>query len=292
MAGTGARVRRPRSLAAIGALAVAGAADAKKKAPAKLRTATAVATVTGSPNLATATATCPNKTRVISGGFTTTAPAISTHWLNVYESQRVGDTKWRVSWRRILAGRKRQPHGLCLLPAPEDEDQNRAEQRPVDCHGRCEHDRVRDLPAQDHDPLGRFRDAPVGSRVERQLRLALDRRHRFGLGGRRDQPRGLRPEDGDRPRLLRAAEQAERTLRERRRHRASELDQGGDDPRLPEEDPRARRRLRHQHPVGGLDATALVYESRVLAKSWFTAASASGASDLEHPGQLGLLRAS
>ena len=38
------------------------------------------------------------------GGYETTVPSLSSHWLNVYESQRVGARQWRVSGVQSFAG--------------------------------------------------------------------------------------------------------------------------------------------------------------------------------------------
>jgi hypothetical protein len=87
------------------ALACAPALAAKKKGGgAKLTTATASATAAGPATVATATATCPKGTRVVSGGYTTSVPALPSHWLNVFESQRVGPDKWRVSGAQSFGG--------------------------------------------------------------------------------------------------------------------------------------------------------------------------------------------
>jgi hypothetical protein len=88
--------------AAVFALPLAGAeaAEKKKQQPPKLQIGTFAISATGSPNVATGTATCPGKTRAVAGGFTTSKPSLapgSPHWLNVYESQKVGQRAWRVS---------------------------------------------------------------------------------------------------------------------------------------------------------------------------------------------------
>ena len=72
-------------------------AVAAKKGGGKFRTAEATDSAGGAFTIATATATCPGKTRVVAGGYETTVPNLSSHWLNVYESQRVGARQWRVS---------------------------------------------------------------------------------------------------------------------------------------------------------------------------------------------------
>jgi hypothetical protein len=83
-------------LGAAAALLVAGPASGAKggKGP---REASATATATGAFNIATATARCPSKTKAVAGGYTTSLPSMPNHWLNVYESQRVGQNQWRVS---------------------------------------------------------------------------------------------------------------------------------------------------------------------------------------------------
>jgi hypothetical protein len=62
-----------------------------------LRQASATATATGAFGVGTATARCPGKTKAVAGGYTTTLPSIPSHWLNVHESQRIGQNQWRVS---------------------------------------------------------------------------------------------------------------------------------------------------------------------------------------------------
>ena len=95
---------------AIGVTAVAllaapsAALGAKKKGGDKLRTDTASATAAGAFDPVAATATCPKGTRVVSGGYTTSAPSMPNHWLNVSESQRVGERAWRVAGAEHFAG--------------------------------------------------------------------------------------------------------------------------------------------------------------------------------------------
>jgi hypothetical protein len=86
------------AIAGIAAL-IAAPATAAKKEPggAKLKTATASATASGAFDVATATASCPGGTKVIGGGYTSSAPSPPNHWLNVFESQRAGGRGWRVS---------------------------------------------------------------------------------------------------------------------------------------------------------------------------------------------------
>jgi hypothetical protein len=88
---------------AVAALAVlaapAGAAKKRPKEP-KLTAVTATSSATGFPNVATATATCPAGTKAVAGGYTASVPqgsGVGSHWLNVYESQRVGQNAWRAS---------------------------------------------------------------------------------------------------------------------------------------------------------------------------------------------------
>ncbi|MDP9189712.1 MAG: hypothetical protein M3O25_10730 [Actinomycetota bacterium] len=88
---------------------LAGSAEAAKpKAPPKLRSASATVTASGTESVASATATCPAKTKAVAGGYTTSIPALppaaSPHWLNVHESQRVGEKAWRVSGVDYLGG--------------------------------------------------------------------------------------------------------------------------------------------------------------------------------------------
>ena len=84
------------ALGAIAAVAFAAPASGAKGGKG-LREASASTTVTGAFNVAAATATCPAKTKAVAGGYTTTLPSIPGHWLNVFESQRVGQNQWRVS---------------------------------------------------------------------------------------------------------------------------------------------------------------------------------------------------
>jgi hypothetical protein len=92
------------AIAIVVACAPAASAAKKKGGGAKLLTATAEATAAGAFTLASATATCPKGTRVVSGGYTTSVPGLPGHWLNVYESQRVGADRWRVSGAQHFAG--------------------------------------------------------------------------------------------------------------------------------------------------------------------------------------------
>ncbi len=102
MAGTGRGVRVVAAAAAVLALAAPGASAAKGKGGAKkLKQATATATASGSYSVASATARCPRKTTAVAGGYVTSEPVLPPaavpHWLNVYESRRIGRKKWRVS---------------------------------------------------------------------------------------------------------------------------------------------------------------------------------------------------
>ena len=82
----------------------AAPAPAAKKGAAKLRTAAATASASGAFDVATATALCPKGTKVLGGGYTTTIPAVGSHWLNVHESQRSGGRGWRVSGAEYFVG--------------------------------------------------------------------------------------------------------------------------------------------------------------------------------------------
>jgi hypothetical protein len=84
-------------LALLAAALVFSAAPAQAKKLTKLTQATATSSATGAFNVATATATCPAGKKAVAGGYATSPPNIPNHWLNVYESQRVGQTSWRVS---------------------------------------------------------------------------------------------------------------------------------------------------------------------------------------------------
>jgi len=61
------------------------------------REVSATSTASGAFNVATATAKCPGKMKAVAGGYSTSLPGVPNHWLNVYESQRVGQNQWRVS---------------------------------------------------------------------------------------------------------------------------------------------------------------------------------------------------
>jgi len=98
-------VRILAAFAAIAALSVAAApAQAQTKKPiagGKLKTATANARQVANLQIASATAECPGKTKAVAGGFATTPPLVQNgpggHYLNVYESQMIGNDQWRVS---------------------------------------------------------------------------------------------------------------------------------------------------------------------------------------------------
>ena len=93
------------AVASAAALALCAApAPAAKKGAGKLRTAAATASASGAFDVATATAVCPKGTKVLGGGYTTTIPAVGSHWLNVHESQRSGGRGWRVSGAEYFAG--------------------------------------------------------------------------------------------------------------------------------------------------------------------------------------------
>lgn len=103
----GADRRRTRAAlvaSALAALALASPAGAAKKAPPKVVTANESAIASGAFGVASATATCPGRTKAVGGGFSASAPEISSHWLNVYESRRVADDRWRVSGVEYFAG--------------------------------------------------------------------------------------------------------------------------------------------------------------------------------------------
>jgi hypothetical protein len=68
----------------------------------KLFTDTATATPVALGGTSSATAECPPKTKAVAGGWATTppvanAPSPGAHYLNVYESQMIGNDQWRVS---------------------------------------------------------------------------------------------------------------------------------------------------------------------------------------------------
>ena len=98
-------IRIAAAVAAIAALSVAAApAQAQKPKPiggGKLFTETATATPVATNQIASATAECPAKTKAVAGGYATTPPFIGTppsaHYLDVYESQMIGNDQWRVS---------------------------------------------------------------------------------------------------------------------------------------------------------------------------------------------------
>jgi hypothetical protein len=91
------------------ALAQKPGAPVKKKAakPGKIRTGTATQATTNDGQLVSAIATCPGKTRALSGGFRTD---YANDFLEVYESRRVTPNSWRVSVARDSAN----PTGINL----------------------------------------------------------------------------------------------------------------------------------------------------------------------------------
>ncbi|HET8975017.1 MAG TPA: hypothetical protein VFN15_00195 [Solirubrobacterales bacterium] len=83
------------------ALALGGVADAKRKAkrkaPGPVVTRSSSSTGSGAGAVVSATATCPKKTRAISGGFSETVPNLEAVAGIVFESQRATARSWRVS---------------------------------------------------------------------------------------------------------------------------------------------------------------------------------------------------
>jgi hypothetical protein len=77
-------------------LALGGAAEAKPKKLGSVQTRTATAQGSGNDAILTATATCPKKSRAISGGFSGT-PVTSDALPIIYESVKVGQRSWRTS---------------------------------------------------------------------------------------------------------------------------------------------------------------------------------------------------
>jgi hypothetical protein len=101
---------------AVAFMAAAGAADAKKhkRSHKPGPVVTAVATISADKtNIGQATATCPGKTRVVSGGFSETPPTAELQGL-VYESQMIGNKAWRVS---VIAFDPGAPSGSVSLTA-------------------------------------------------------------------------------------------------------------------------------------------------------------------------------
>jgi hypothetical protein len=86
------------------ALAVAPA-QAQKPKPiggGPLKTSTEDATPVAEGQIASATAECPGNTKAVAGGWATTPPLTINpmsggHYLDVYESQMIGNDEWRVS---------------------------------------------------------------------------------------------------------------------------------------------------------------------------------------------------
>ena len=101
---------------AIGVTAVAllaapsAALGAKKKGGDKLRTDTASATAAGAFDPVAATATCPKGTRVVSGGYTTSAPSMPLKIVAGHafgsrcQTKGSGNGMW-VKWRIGTSGR-------------------------------------------------------------------------------------------------------------------------------------------------------------------------------------------
>lgn len=100
-------MRRTAILAAVTivalALSVAPAAGARK-GDGKLKTGIGRASTSGAFSIAETTAVCPKGTKVLGGGYSTTVPAVGSHWLNVFESQRSGARGWSVSGAQYFAG--------------------------------------------------------------------------------------------------------------------------------------------------------------------------------------------
>jgi hypothetical protein len=87
-------------LAAVALLAVGAPAAPAAKKPGKLRTATASAS-SAATGVLTTVATCPKGTKVVGGGFLTTAPTTDDDFLNPLESRREGGRAWLVSAYRV-----------------------------------------------------------------------------------------------------------------------------------------------------------------------------------------------
>ena len=275
MGAIGRRAKATAVAAAVGALAMTGAADAKKEAPPKLRTATAVASATGSPNVATATATCPGKTKAVSGGFTTTAPAIPTHWLNVFVSTRMGDNKWRVG------GSEYFPGGSDGLTA----------------YAYCQRLKTKIRTVSNSVPLTATVDAgttafatcPTGTKilsggfatpasVPGTFASYVSRSTGVTGSGWVVDATNL---EGTAPRTVTAiaycaqlGRQTERTARVAITGPAGAL-KGVLTPGCPRKTRARSGGFATSTPVGGLDGAALVYESVLSARSWYSAASAS-----------------
>jgi hypothetical protein len=84
-------------LLALGASATAHAKPRKGKKPFVVKERSTAVTVSGPPGtVGTAEATCPGKTRAVSGGFHA-GPASTANGLLVHESARSGARSWRVS---------------------------------------------------------------------------------------------------------------------------------------------------------------------------------------------------
>ena len=92
------------AVAIVVALALSATPASGAKGATKLRTGTATANVSSAFGVASATAVCPKGTKVLGGGYTTSVPAVGSHWLNVYESQRSGGRGWSVSAAEAFGG--------------------------------------------------------------------------------------------------------------------------------------------------------------------------------------------
>ncbi|MDX6615332.1 MAG: hypothetical protein QOD60_423 [Solirubrobacterales bacterium] len=96
------------AILAIALLAFSASAEAKSKKPAPLITISAQSPVAvGNKAIATATATCPGKTRAVGGGFLESTP-IATPTASaqgsVYESLKVDQKSWRTSSQLFATG--------------------------------------------------------------------------------------------------------------------------------------------------------------------------------------------
>jgi hypothetical protein len=107
-------------------LVAGGAAEAKKKGkkpkkPGPVVTRSATSTVAGKGLIATATATCPGKTKAVGGGYAAT-PSTNNGFMIVYESQKVGQNAWRASAQSFDFGAPDSvsitTHAYCRRRAP------------------------------------------------------------------------------------------------------------------------------------------------------------------------------